>query len=78
MLTAGKRLLYLTVSYIFRVMSIYYNGKEVIAMVRVVIEIADEVYEDIMKGWEFVEDSDAVVEAVKNGELLDEKKEEES
>ena len=45
-------------------------------MVRVVIEITDEVYEDIMKGWEFVEDSDAVVEAVKNGKLLDEKKEE--
>jgi hypothetical protein len=57
-------------------MSICLYEKEVIAMVRVVIEIADEVYEDIMKGWEFVEDSDAVVEAVKNGELLDEKKEE--
>lgn len=57
-------------------MSICLYEKEVIAMVKVVIEIEDEVYEDIMKGWEFVEDSDAVVEAVKNGELLDEKKEE--
>lgn len=41
-------------------------------MVKVVIEIYDEVYEDIMKGWDFVEDEDAVVEAVKHGKVIKE------
>lgn len=44
-------------------------------MVKVVIEIEDEVYEDIMKDWEFVEDADAVVNAVKHGKLLNEEEE---
>ena len=45
-------------------------------MVRLIIEIDDEVYEDILKDWEFVEDADHVVEAVKHGKLLNEKEEE--